>query len=349
MLTREAPKAMSPVYPESAPMTMVSYSGQDIRASIYRFGEVIELGSLYTISHSSHRDLVPGYGLGQANAQGIGRGYRTIAGTMVFLQFNKDALYDLISYAPEDRNAAGWFPLMIDQAPPFNLLLLFSSEAQTTYYSGDRKYKGIDISRGSRLVIYGVHFSGQGGTVGVDNLITEEIFNYQALGMSPLTDLRDENPIGNPNLTSNDGYRLLLRKKGLLSRDPQSPPTPTVLERPSRPPLELADRFPNDRGEMGEVNLADLFLGSDITLQLDLPTFDLSPSLISIFASLLGNGRISVGTLIPTGIGNIYISLDFSPPEKVIPYLNTLSNIVSVANQTLQVGARQAYVYRVGI
>ena len=80
-----------PVYTGS-PTTWISYSGSDIRASIWTQGRWVQLGNLYTISYSSYRDMNAVRGLGQASALAITRGYRTIAGSMVFTQFNKGGI-----------------------------------------------------------------------------------------------------------------------------------------------------------------------------------------------------------------------------------------------------------------
>src|SRR5512133_1718525 len=119
--------AWRPIF-HGAPSSNVSYSGQDIRASAYAHGEVYELGNLYTFSYSTFRDVIPVRGLGQAAALAHARGYRTIAGTIVFTQFNKDAFFDMISFAEHDRNAGGWYPVLPDQIPPFTLLLQFGLE-----------------------------------------------------------------------------------------------------------------------------------------------------------------------------------------------------------------------------
>lgn len=68
--------------------TYTSFSGCDIVCS---FGSQI-LGELQGISYSVTREKAPIYTMGDANPRSFSRGKRGIAGTMVFVVFNRDAL-----------------------------------------------------------------------------------------------------------------------------------------------------------------------------------------------------------------------------------------------------------------
>jgi hypothetical protein len=219
-------KPGTPVYGSASPPTWVSYSGQDIRVFAQSLGRIYDLGNLYTFSYSTFRDITPVRGLGQAAALGHARGYRTIAGTMVFTLFNKDAFYDMISHTAHDRNASGWWPVLVDQIPAFNLVLIASTEVTREVYApeyGDtmRKTTLPAGSPTSRLLVYQVTLSSEGSTFSVDDMITEGVYNYHALGVAPLHDAQDLLLAGNPAATAEDGARALQEAKNeVLQKEP---------------------------------------------------------------------------------------------------------------------------------
>lgn len=229
-------EARRPVY-IGAMETYTSYSGQDARATAYVNGQVFELGSLYTLSYSTFRDIIPVRGLGRAAPLGHARGYRTIAGSFVFNQWNKDSFFDMISTTEHDRSASGPFPTLSDQIPAFNLTVVFSGEtSRQTYapawrydnpqnrplegaegasFSGHRfELVGSDpIQTGSILILYRVTLGGQGSTISVDDMITEAVFNWHALGISPLRDTFDPAMFG-PTMPDASETDLLVAAKG---------------------------------------------------------------------------------------------------------------------------------------
>ncbi len=73
-----------------------SFSGTDSIAFLIFPGIIpIVIGSLTTISYSMYRNKVPVINIGRTNINGITRGSRIYAGTMVFTLINKHWLREL--------------------------------------------------------------------------------------------------------------------------------------------------------------------------------------------------------------------------------------------------------------
>ena len=78
------------------------YSGADViafivpKASHYTNTPYIPLKNLGAISYSIHRDKVPVRSLGMSKARSYTLGTRTVAGTLVLLNFDRAALSELI-------------------------------------------------------------------------------------------------------------------------------------------------------------------------------------------------------------------------------------------------------------
>jgi hypothetical protein len=70
--------------------TFSSFSGSDIVASFN--GRVI--GELQAISYSVAREVAPVYTMGSPDARSFSKGKRGISGSLVFVQFDRDALMD---------------------------------------------------------------------------------------------------------------------------------------------------------------------------------------------------------------------------------------------------------------
>lgn len=128
--------------------------------SLYR-----KLGELSTISYSIYRDKEQVKALGQSMARGFSRGYRTIAGTMVFTVFHDAIMHEIFP-----RGIADAPYVMVDQLPPVDVLITMCDEAGNY----------------SRLGIYGVEFMNEGQVMSVQDLMTENSVNYVARYVSPL-------------------------------------------------------------------------------------------------------------------------------------------------------------------
>lgn len=160
--------------------TYNSYSGTDISAQIVLPNEEkpLHLGELQTISYSIHRENKPVRVLGKVNPKGFVKGPRTIAGSLIFTVFDTYAFYRLEQYkhlvygtsAQYGLATNPMFPLA-DMLPPFDIVLTFSNE----------------YGKFSRMKILGVTIVDEGGTMSIDDLITEQVYTYMASGIQQLT------------------------------------------------------------------------------------------------------------------------------------------------------------------
>ena len=125
------------------------------------------LGSLQTISYSTHQDRAPVRSIGNINAIDYVQGQRTIAGTMVFAMFHEHWMTPLLEeLADHVSNTDIWS----DELPALNLTISMANE-----YG----YK-------SNMVLYGVKFIDDGGVVSINDLFTENTLQYVATGIQPL-------------------------------------------------------------------------------------------------------------------------------------------------------------------
>lgn len=146
-----------------------SYAGVDIVAAIVVPNEgPVTLGELQTISYSIHRENAPVRLLGHVSPAGFLKGARTIAGSMIFTVFNNYAFYRLKQYQFAIRHQL--YPVA-DMLPPVDIVLTFANEYGTF----------------SKMKLHGVTFVDEGGTMSVDDLVTEQTFNYMARGIQPMT------------------------------------------------------------------------------------------------------------------------------------------------------------------
>ena len=125
------------------------------------------LGSLQTMSYSTHQDRAPVRSIGNINAIDYVQGQRTIAGTMVFAMFHQHWMTPLLEeLADHVSNTDIWS----DELPALNLTISMANE-----YG----YK-------SNMVLYGVKFIDDGGVMSINDLYTENTLQYVATGIQPL-------------------------------------------------------------------------------------------------------------------------------------------------------------------
>lgn len=146
-----------------------SYAGTDIVAQLLLPGEgPLTIGELQTISYSIHRENTPVRFLGHVSPAGFVKGGRSIAGSMIFTVFNDYTFYRLKRY--QEALGDGIFPLA-DMLPPFDIIISFANEYGSF----------------SKMKIFGVTIIDEGGTMSVDDLMTESTMTYMARGITPIT------------------------------------------------------------------------------------------------------------------------------------------------------------------
>ncbi len=142
-------------------------------------GSQVELGTVQTISCQSHRPKAAVRAIGSTYARGYTRGPRTIAGSMIFTVLNKQSLHHLCKamgtmYGNQlnDLNPSVILP---DQLPPIDLTFIMANE-----------YGSV-----SRMALYGVEFLNSGYTFSVEDLLLEEVVQFIARDIDPMTDVWD--------------------------------------------------------------------------------------------------------------------------------------------------------------
>lgn len=143
-----------------------SFSGTDTIAFLMFPGlKPIVIGSLTTISYSMYRNKVPVINIGRTNINGITRGSRIYAGTMVFTLINKHWLRELQDQAPYLQD----YPtLKVDELPLFDIMIVSANEYGSS----------------CSMFIYGVDFTDESQTLSVEDLFTENLFKFVAREIS---------------------------------------------------------------------------------------------------------------------------------------------------------------------
>lgn len=178
----------------------MSYSGADIVVALTMpSGEVLTMGDVQTLSYSIHRENTPVRFLGHAGPVGFVKGSRTIAGSIIFTVFNEYTFYRL--ECMRDRMAnTGHFGLA-DQLPPFDITISFSNE-----------YGNQSVMR-----ILGVTIVDEGGTMSIDDLLTEQTMTYIARGIQHISPSYFKNTSSDPlqpEISRNSSNSTVIRSDG---------------------------------------------------------------------------------------------------------------------------------------
>jgi len=121
----------------------------------------ITLGSVTTISYSMYRNKKPVINIGRTNINGVTRGSRIFAGTIIFTLINQHWLRDVqaeVSYLANMKD------LKADELPLFDIMIVSANEY------------------GSAVVMYmfGIDFTDEAQTISVQDLFTENTFSFVA-------------------------------------------------------------------------------------------------------------------------------------------------------------------------
>ncbi len=161
--------------------TLPSINGNETSKKYY------VLGSLQTLSISTHQDKRPVRSLGVINAKDYVMGPRTVAGSMVFAVFNKHFATEIMKDLGATKNSV----ILPDEIPALNITINFANE----------------YGKMSRMAIYGVKIINEGQVMSINDLYTENTYQFVALGLEPLTEEVNENYNQN-NLGSSDKVRI---------------------------------------------------------------------------------------------------------------------------------------------
>lgn len=128
------------------------------------------LAELQTISISTYREKSAVRACGTVGVKGYTRGPRTVAGTMIFTVFDRNALFELLetsSYDADDQFQSA----IKDQLPPIDMTIAFANE-----------YGAL-----SRMTLYGVEFISEGQTMSIEDIILEDVCQFVARDVDPMT------------------------------------------------------------------------------------------------------------------------------------------------------------------
>ena len=161
--------------------TYVSYSGADIVVTAQlcidnkSTGNIMTMGSLQTLSYSVYDRMEPIHSIGNVNAKDYVHTHRYIAGSMVFAVFDEHWAKRFLEEYRKAYNIPSSQKILTDEMPPLNLTISMGNE----------------YGSASRFVLYGVRFFNEGMTISVNDIYTEHTYQYVALNIDYLENLRN--------------------------------------------------------------------------------------------------------------------------------------------------------------
>lgn len=186
---------------EKMTQTYTTMAGTDIQAYI----ESTLLGNIQGVSFSVTREKAPVYVMGSVDPVSFSRGKRGLAGSLIFTNFDREALYDIkrnkaigLQYYRKNFDiAAGGksydlfqqsnvdpsLPLegtltdanYSDQIPPFNVILTGSNEHGATM----------------SMTIIGVELLNEGSGLSIDDIVNETQMTFVARTLIPWKPVKD--------------------------------------------------------------------------------------------------------------------------------------------------------------
>jgi hypothetical protein len=179
-----------------ATKTFNSFSGVDI-TPIFQ-GKPI--GEIQAISYSINREKAPVYTMGKADPRSFARGKRGIAGSLIFIVFDKHSMLDRFKgasfSADKDetglRNAVGANSLFTDN--PFTAGAAdnsFNQELATPWYADQIPPFDIVLAAANEygaqcvMKIFGAELLNENSGVSIDDIVTEQQYTYIARSIIP--------------------------------------------------------------------------------------------------------------------------------------------------------------------
>ena len=150
-----------------------SFSGTDTIAFLIFPGcHPVVIGSLTTISYSMYRNKVPVINIGRTNINGITRGSRVYAGTMVFTLINKHWIRE-IQKELNPTYLKDLTTIKTDELPLFDIMIVSANEYGSAV----------------TMFIYGIDFTDESQVISVEDLFTENIFKFVSRDVSVFDDV----------------------------------------------------------------------------------------------------------------------------------------------------------------
>lgn len=185
--------------------TYTSYSGHDMVCTFeipLQNGGAISsvIGAVQTITYSIHNEKMPVRVLGDMNMKGMVFGNRTIAGSMVFTVFDRHWAQQMTQeYLKAIGSSAH---ALMDEMPGFNITISMANE-----------YGDV-----SRLALYGVSFVNEGQVMSIQDIYTENTYQFYAKDLDYLTNVVSYNRSSTKN-----------RANELRARPQEMPDDPSVV------------------------------------------------------------------------------------------------------------------------
>lgn len=156
-----------------------SYSGSDIFASIsiggngtFPGGSYV-IGELQTLSYSLHMERGTVRSCGNINAKDYTDGPRTIAGTLIFAVFDKHFVRNVLKAAGINTLTT---TILTDELPPFDITITYANE----------------YGHKSVMRIYGIKLVNEGMVMSINDILTENSYQYVARNISPINTVSDQ-------------------------------------------------------------------------------------------------------------------------------------------------------------
>lgn len=128
----------------------------------------ILLGSLTTFSYSMYRDKKPVTLVGKVNVSGYTRGMRVIAGTMIFTLINQHLSKDLVEQVPYLSKHG---KIKADELPLFDIMVISANE----------------YGASTKMMVYGIDITDDAQVLSIQDLFTENTFNFVARDLDEFT------------------------------------------------------------------------------------------------------------------------------------------------------------------
>lgn len=129
--------------------------------------KVYTLGSLQTLSISTHQEKRAVRVIGSVNSLDYVMGQRTVAGSLVFAVFDKHFATEMFN---DLKEATGKTFKMVDELPGLDLTITFANE----------------YGKKSRMAIYGVKIINEGQVMSINDLFTENTYQFVATSLDYL-------------------------------------------------------------------------------------------------------------------------------------------------------------------
>lgn len=167
--------------------TEISYSGSDMivtaeTATTNGTRIEIAMGAIQTLSYSIFTHQSPVNVIGNVNAKDYVMGPRTIAGSMVFAVFNQHWGKKMLEEFARIEGYPSNTKILMDEIPPIDLTVSMGNE----------------MGSQSRLAIYGIRFYNEGMVMSVNDVYTENTYQFVAVNVDYLEKITDIN-LGSAN------------------------------------------------------------------------------------------------------------------------------------------------------